>query len=127
MKNKQDSTTLFYQNLGELFYAIANADGVVEATEIETLKMVVKQAWLHSNNANIIVAMFDWLHDTKAHEAEVCFDNFLSYMTTNKVLFTPKTKALVLQTANAIASRFSGRNKSELILLAKLDIELKKI
>ena len=127
MKNKQDSTTLFYQNLGELFYAIASADGAVEATEIETLKMVVKQGWSHSNNANVIVVMFDWLHDEKAFESEVCFNNFLSYMKTNKVLFTPKTKALVLQTANAIASRFSGRNKSELILLAKLDIELKKI
>lgn len=45
----------------------------------------------------------------------------------NKSLFTENRKRLILKTANAIASSFSNRNKSELIILAKLDIELKKI
>ena len=127
MKNNQDRTTLFYKKLGELFYAIASADGSVETTEIDALKAVVEQEWSHLKEARGIVSMFDWLNNTKSYDADVCFDSFLSYLRENNKRFTPQIKTLVLQTANTIASRFSGRNKSELILLAMLDIELKKI
>jgi hypothetical protein len=41
-------------------------------------------------------------------------------------LFSHNVNKLILKTAREIASSFSGINKSELIMLAKLDIELKK-
>ena len=61
------------------------------------------------------------------YDSKTCFNSFLNFLNMNKSLFTENRKTLILKIANAIASSFSNRNKSELIILAKLDMELKKI
>ncbi|AXT20376.1 hypothetical protein D7030_04445 [Flavobacteriaceae bacterium AU392] len=53
-------------------------------------------------------------------------DNFLKFKRDNEDLFSKEIKTLILKTANAIASSFANKNKSELIILAKLSLEFKK-
>ena len=48
------------------------------------------------------------------------------YKKKHNALFTDKVKGLIMKTAGQIASSFAGVNKSELLMLAKLDMELKK-
>ncbi|MEW4922648.1 hypothetical protein [Algibacter sp. 2305UL17-15] len=135
MKSKKKMTLKFYQNLGKLFYAIAAADNQVRDAEFDKLKAVVKMQWLdideledefHTDAAYQIEIVFDWLDKQDILNAEKLFNDFVDYKNEQPHLFTEPIRKLILKTAHAIAASFAGLNKSELIMLAKLDIELKK-
>lgn len=135
MKTKKKMTIKFYQNLGKLFYAIAAADKQVREIEFNKLKKLVKKQWLdvdiieddyHTDAAYQIEIVFDWLNEENNLEANSCFNDFINYKNEQNHLFTDSIKKLILKTAGLIAASFAGINKSELIMLAKLDLELKK-
>lgn len=128
MGNLDKPQLLFYQKMGELFYAIAAADKVVRKAEYETLKELVSNEWknldeyedpFHTDAAYQIEVVFDWF-DYEQLDAADCFDSFADYKRENDKLFTPERKQLIWKTANAIANAFAGKNKSEVIMLAKL-------
>lgn len=130
-------TLKFYQNLGKLFYAIAAADKKVNEAEMNILKELVKKEWLAVDDiedgfgtdaAYLIEIVFDWLNQAPDAELHIqtYYDDFIAYKKDQKHLFTKKVNQLILKTAHAIAASFSGNNKSELMLLAKLNIELNK-
>jgi len=134
MATKKKMTLAFYQNLGKLFYAIAASDGNVRPIEFDKLKNLVKTQWLDideledtfgTDAAYQIEIVFDWLNEKEELNAETCFKDFIAYKKSQNHLFTPDIRRLTLKTASTIAYAFSGINKSELTLLAKLDIELK--
>ncbi|SEQ35472.1 hypothetical protein SAMN05421824_1438 [Hyunsoonleella jejuensis] len=135
MKTVADEMAKFYQNLGKLFYAVAATDKTVEVTEFNTLKDLVRQQWLntnlvtestHTDAVYQILNVFEWLYKNERLNAEMYFDDFVKYKNDHKHLFTNDIKKLIMQTAHKIAYAFSRVNKSELIMLAKLDMELKK-
>lgn len=124
---------LFYQKTGELFYAIAAADKAVRKEEYNALKKMVLDEWknlddyedpFHIDAAQQIEVVFDWF-DYEQLDANDCFESFADYKKENPTLFTKKRKKLIWKTADAIASSFSGKNKSEVIMLAKLKLILK--
>lgn len=136
MKIKKKLFRQFYQNLGKLFYAIAAVDNNVRDEELDKLKNVVKKEWLTTNFIDdslkisiedSIINTFKWLHDDNEYNAETCYNSFLTFKTEHEWLFTNEINTLILKTARAIAASFSKVNKSELIMLAKLDMELKNI
>ncbi|MBT8238377.1 MAG: hypothetical protein KJN65_07015 [Croceitalea sp.] len=123
----------FYQSLGRLFYAVAMADHSVHTKEMDRLKNVVREQWLdhddfqdeHGTDAAFqIEYMFEWLLEYEKDAAE-CFEAFSKYYMDNEALFSERTKYLLLATARAIASAFAGSNKSELIMLGRLELLLK--
>ncbi|MBD0822836.1 hypothetical protein [Aestuariibaculum marinum] len=135
METKKKLTHTFYQNLGKLFYAIAASDNQVRKAEFDKLKQLVKSQWLDmdpivddfgTDAAFEIEIVFDWLNTQNTLGVDACFDDFVAYKNEQLHLFTSEGRSLILKTAHAIADAFSGINKSELIILAKLDIELKK-
>lgn len=124
---------LFYQKMGELFYAIAAADKVVRKEEYKALKNIVAEEWknlddyedpFHTDAAHQIEVVFDWF-DYEQLDANDCFDSFADYKKEHPKLFTKDRNELIWKTANAIASSFSPKNKSEVILLTKLKNLLK--
>lgn len=124
-------TSEFFENLGKLFFAIAASDNRVETKEIITLKTILKTEWTTVDGFDYhaikhIVFVFELLQADNNANCSKCYLDFVNYKNRHKYLFSGEVKHLILQTSNAIASSFSGRNKSELIMLAKLDIELKK-
>lgn len=129
-------TLKFYQNLGKLFYAVAAVDLEVNEAEVKKLKEVVKKYWLDvdatedafgSDAAYQIEIVFDWLNATgNTADSKSYFDDFVAYKNEQSHLFTEKIKTLTMKTASKIAESFAGKNKSELMLLAKLNLELKK-
>lgn len=136
MVTKKKLTLAFYQNLGKLFYAIAASDGNVRDLEFDKLKGCVKKQWLDideledtfgTDAAYQIEVVFDWLNNVEELNVKACYDDFMTYKNDQNHLFTIEVRRLILKTASSIAYAFSGINKSELIMLAKLDIELKKI
>jgi len=135
MTSKKKMTLQFYRNLGKLFYAIAATDGTVKPIEIEKLKTFVKEHWLDIDDiedvfgvdaAYQIEIVFDWLNYDEEIDVNACYNDFVSYKIEQSHLFTEEVKKLILKTGSVIAHAFSGINKSELILMAKLDMELKK-
>lgn len=134
MENLDKPQLLFYQKMGELFYAIAAADKVVRKEEYNILKNTVLKKWRSLDNfedhynvdaAHQIEIVFDWF-DYEQLDANDCFDSFADYKRENPQLFNEERKKLIWQTADAIASAFAGKNKSELIMLAKLKLLLKE-
>jgi hypothetical protein len=124
----------FYQNLGKLFYAIAAIDKHVHEIEFEKLNELIKEEWLSidefeddykTDASHQIEIVFDWLRNREKVNPNKLFDNFIEYKKKHESQFTDNYKKLIIKTANAIANSFSGKNKSELIMLAKLEINLK--
>jgi len=68
---------------------------------------------------------FDWF-DYEQLDANDCFKIFTPYYKDHKNLFSENQKQLFWKTTNAIVSSFTGKNKSELILLAKLHLLVQK-
>lgn len=123
----------FYQNTGKLFYAVAKADRMVRDEEFKALKTSVKKEWLMLDETEYVFGkdaayqletIFNWLL-SKNFDAEQCYNDFVDYYKANNHLFNKKIRILILKTANTIASTFSGKNKSELIMLANINILFK--
>lgn len=134
METKENTGLEFYRMMGKLFYAIASADKVVRKSEYNALIQIVNSNWIqldeyedeyHTDAAYQIEIVFGWL-DYNKMDAEECFTEFEDYLKTHNNLFSEERKRLIWQTANKIASSFSGKNKSELILLTKLKLILDK-
>lgn len=128
MKNSEIVGNRFYQELGKLFYAIAFADRQVRPKEVEALQKDIETYWLQVDDimdefgtdaAYQIAIVFDWLESTTT-ESEELFREFREFYLEHPERFNSRVKALVMHTANDIAGSFAGKNKSELIMLAKL-------
>ncbi|NRD24625.1 hypothetical protein HNV10_15330 [Winogradskyella litoriviva] len=136
MKVSKHIALQFCQNLGKLFYAFAAVDKSVNDEEISTVKRLVEKYWLQQdlivscsqNDAkNAIIDTFNWLCKDMEYDAQTCYNSFINFKKQNNFIFTEDIKKLIIKTVGKISSSFSGQNKSELILLAKLNIELKKL
>ncbi|MEA1785180.1 hypothetical protein U1E44_03685 [Arenibacter sp. GZD96] len=119
-----------YQHLGILFYAMAKADKKVHQAEITELRAIVKTQWLPLDDltdefgtdaAYQIEIVFDWLLE-EDKESDTLFEEFEAYYKAYQNQFSPEIKTLTWKTAQRIAASFSGKNKSELMLLAKLEL-----
>ncbi len=121
-----------HQNLGKLFYAVAMADKKIEEEEIAALKTDILERWynldyklneLVLDGHHDIITVFTQLHDIKA-ESDSCFMEFREFFNEHQNLFNTDLRKLIWDTAQAVASSFAKKNKSELILLAKLKMLL---
>ncbi|GAB5399968.1 MAG: hypothetical protein Aureis2KO_15530 [Aureisphaera sp.] len=123
----------FYQEVGQLFYAVAAADKVVRESETKTLKKLVREEWMSMDDykdnfgadaAYQIEIVFDWF-DYEQMTADDCYRSFEDFYNDHRKLFTPDRKKLIHKTAHAIAGAFAGKNKSELIILSRLTLLFK--
>ena len=133
MKNTSRTMNQLYENLGKLFYAVAVSDGSVQVKEWDMVKQIVKEDWLYVDDfndrygtdaANQIEIVFDGLVEY-GQSSEDCFEEFKDFYKEHPHAFSKKIKSLAKKTAGAIASSFSGKNKSELMILAKIELLLK--
>ncbi len=133
MSKENKAKLIFYQKLGELFYAIAATDKIVRKEEYKVLTQLVAKEWTHSIEYNEqdktdagyqISIVFEWF-DYERLDAEDCFKSFVNYYKQHQRFFTEERKALLLTTAQKIAAAFSGYNKSELIMVTKLQLLFK--
>lgn len=124
---------LFYQKLGELFYAIAASDKIVRQSEYKELTRFVEEEWkamddyedqFGTDAAYQISIVFEWF-DYERMDADDCFESFSDYYQEHKNLFSEERKNLILRTVQKIADAFRGTNKSELIMITKLQLLFK--
>ncbi len=132
MKTTNETMVELYQILGRIFFAMAQADKVIRPEEIDALKKIVKEDWLHvdetfdefaSDSAYQIEIVFDYLVDNEMDAGDVLYQ-LTEFKRINTHLFNPQLKDLILKSANKIASSFARRNKSELVFLSQLQLIL---
>lgn len=130
MPNSQKIGIELYENLGKLFFAMASIDGTVHTKEIDHLRSYIRSYCLDidaiedeygTDAAFRIESTFDWLLEYEK-EAEACFKEFKEFYKEHVQIFTPAIKRLILDTANAMANAYAGKNKAELILLSRMEI-----
>ncbi len=121
-----------HQNLGKLFYAVAMADKKIEEEEIAALKTDILQRWYNLDSKlnglvldghQEIITVFKQLQNTNT-ESDICFSEFQQFFNEHKQLFNEDLRKLIWDTTQVIASSFANKNKSELIVLAKLKMLL---
>ena len=134
MQIKDPTMVSFYQLLGRIFYATAQADKIIRPEEISELKQIVKDSWLDVDDST------DEFNEDAAFQIEIVFDHLLkndiiiedtikelkAFKTIHSSLFTIRITDLIMETAYRIASSFSKRNKSELVYLSQLRMALDK-
>ena len=134
MKSIIKTTETFYHNLGKLFYAVAFADKTVRKEEVETLREYVKKHWLSyddlkdvfdSDAAHLIEIVFEGVQAFEETSKDM-LDAFVSYKNQQPHLFTEKVNQLIIETSKAIAYSYAGINKSELVIISQLEIELNR-
>ena len=125
MENSKDK---LHYHIGRLFYAIAMADKKIHKKEIETLNTNVLESWrqesmnmegFNSKSTKEILVAFAEMQKNAA-ESETCYNVFRDFYLENKSLFTIALRKLIWDTAQAIAMSSAQKNKSELVILAKL-------
>lgn len=134
MKTNIITTEAFYQNLGKLFYAIAFSDRKVRDEEFSKLQLCVLEYWLEyddlldtfgSDASYLIETVFEGV-EAFEESAQDMYDAFVNYKREQPQFFTENSKTLILETAQSVARAFCGLNKSELVMLGKLELEFKK-
>ena len=128
MKPSRQTMIHFYQQLGKLFFSVASVDKTVHEDEMAQLKEIVKKEWLPLENsfsefgddaAYQIEIVFDWLVENDWNMGRIVPD-FEIFKKEHPHLFTPQVNELILKTAKAITNSFSGKNKSESVLIDQL-------
>lgn len=128
MKPSRQTMIHFYQQLGKLFFSVASVDKTVREEEIAQLKEIVKKEWLPLENslsefgddaAYQIEIVFDWLVENDWNMSRIVPD-FEIFKKEHPHLFTSQVNDLILKTAKAITNSFSGKNKSESVLIDQL-------
>ena len=128
MKPSRQTMIHFYQQLGKLFFSVASVDKTVREEEIAQLKEIVKKEWLPLENslsefgddaAYQIEIVFDWLVENDWNMGRIVPD-FEIFKKEHTHLFTSQVNDLILKTAKAITNSFSGKNKSESVLIDQL-------
>lgn len=128
MKPSDQTMIHFYQHLGKVFYCIAAIDKTVRTEEIERLKKIIKTEWIplegtvteFGDDATYqIEIIFDWLMENE-WDLEQVIPNFKIFRKEHQSLFTPEIRILILKTAIAIVTAFSGENKSEHLIISQL-------
>lgn len=113
-----------YRKLGKLFYHIAASDGEVRPVEKEALQQCIDKVWKPLENstdkfgtdqASIIDFSFDF--EESENPTEDIMKDFTSFFRENKAQFTPVIVDHILQTGEAIANAYRGKNKEERAVL----------
>lgn len=132
MTNTNKKNTLFYVQLGKLFYAIAASDKVVRDEEFSKLKKCILDYWLEVDNlkdslghdaAHLISIVFEGV-EAFNEDPQDMYDAFINYKNEHPHFYTLEVKNIIIQTAWSVARSFSGVNKAELVMLGKLEIAL---
>lgn len=125
LKNMQDIKFHLYRNIGKLFFAVSASDKNIREEEYVVLERTLNKEWLNIAEYEYLELVLHTFKKMKTEKvsSELCYQEFIMFKRRHLDLFTDELKEIIQQTALLIASSFSLKNKSELIILAKLNLE----
>ena len=128
MDRIQNCCCNFYKHVAKVFYAMAFIDGEIRPEEFEAFEQTLKQQWLKKypkkeDAVKKIIESFKNLR-VQQRDADECFYEFVLYKKEHENLFTNSMRNILWEISCVIADRVNKKNKSELILLARLGKQL---
>lgn len=129
---QRDKYKVFFQKTGKILFAIAMADKKIAPQEYEALQIIIheelKSSYLKEDEIRHITQLkyaFDWMIENPKKIDDILAE-YKEFKNENRALFTTEIKDFIYKTANRIAGSFANKNKSELIVLAKIHLILKE-
>lgn len=119
MRSENSKDAEFAGQLAKLFYAIAAADKQISEQEIKASLDSFHNEWNRVSFTKLLEKNFNALLISKPNP-ETCFESFQNFAQKHSTYFVKSQKNKIWNTADAIASSFANKNKSEVIVLAKL-------
>ncbi|TYP98875.1 hypothetical protein C7447_102193 [Tenacibaculum adriaticum] len=110
----------FYIHIAYLFYSLAMVDKKIEIDEKRKIVAIVERSWLETiENKEVIYETLRSLIKEKI-TSEEAFQKFKAFVIANKEYFTNDTAKKIIKASHSICEAFASKNKSELILLARI-------
>ena len=113
----------FYVNLAYLFYSVANADKNFEKEEKKKIMQLTERFFSQNlgkeKSSEVIYETMRTLIQND-YTSEQTFVKFKDYFETHRSLFSKEQLHNILVTCHEITDSFSQKNKSELIILARI-------
>lgn len=116
-----------YTELGKLFYEIAAVDGNIQPAEKKILQERIDRVWKPLENSTDEFgtdrsALIDFSFDYKESEnpGGSGLQSFRAFYRENKSRFSPRIINNILETSEAIASAYRGKNKNEQAILKSI-------
>lgn len=119
--------------IGYVVYAVASADNHVALEEKKIAHDLINEHWtlLADNEDPFGVLALDFVDkiivsfDEDHLDSDKAFDSFKEIFEEQKNEFTPEIKQFILDLCIKVGSAFNQMNKSELVLLSRIEILLK--
>ncbi|WP_435255381.1 hypothetical protein [Tenacibaculum sp. A30] len=114
-------TEEFYEGLANLFYAVSMADKNMTVEEKKSIVKRVEKNWSNSDNSGseqVYETLRSLVKDKLS--SEEAYENFKNYYLTHQEEFSKDVIHNLLVAAHEISNSTASKNKSELIILAKL-------
>lgn len=115
-------TEEFYKSIANLFYAVSMADKNITIEEKKRIVKRVELNWATSENKSDSELIYETLRELIKEKvtSEEAYEDFKRYYLTHKEDFTKKVMHDLLAASHEISTSYAGKNKSELIILARL-------
>ncbi|MGG6231030.1 hypothetical protein [Tenacibaculum sp. SDUM215027] len=112
----------FYKSISNLFYAVSMADKNMTVDEKKSIVKRVEKNWSTSGNKSDSELIYETLRGLIKEKttSEQAYESFKKYYLTHRNEFSKKVIHDLLAASHEISSSYAGKNKSELIILARL-------
>ncbi|TDQ30107.1 hypothetical protein [Tenacibaculum caenipelagi] len=112
----------FYESIANLFYAVSMADKKMTVEEKKSIVKRVQKNWSSSGGKSGSELIYESLRHLIGEKvsSEEAYDNFKNYYLTHQKEFSKEVVHDLLVASHEITNSYAGKNKSELIILAKL-------
>ena len=119
--------------IGYLVYSVACSDGKVEEAERQAVHSSIDENWklladqedpFGARALDFIDKMMTYLEE-KGIDSEFAFEQFIGIYQENREKFTPVLKQFMINVCIHTGSSFNRMNKSELVLLSRIEKILK--
>ncbi|MDP2542436.1 hypothetical protein [Tenacibaculum discolor] len=115
-------TEEFYKSIANLFYAVSMADKNMTVEEKKSIVKRVEKNWSTSENKSDSELIYETLRELIKEKvtSETAYESFKEYYLAHKEEFSKNVIHDLLAASHEISSSYARKNKSELIILARL-------
>ncbi|WP_425657642.1 hypothetical protein [Tenacibaculum ascidiaceicola] len=115
-------TEEFYKSIANLFYAVSMADKNMTVEEKKSIVKRVEKNWSTSENKSDSELIYETLRELIKEKvtSETAYESFKEYYLVHKEEFSKNVIHDLLAASHEISSSYARKNKSELIILARL-------
>lgn len=112
----------FYKSIANLFYAVSMVDKNMTIEEKKSIVKRVELNWSTSEKKSDSELIYETIRGLIKEKttSEEAYEDFKKYYLTHKEDFTKKIVHDLLAASHEISTSHAGKNKSELIILARL-------